>query len=579
MKRLRIVGIVVLLLVLGAWLLGRGAASVDVEPGSTLVFRVGGEYVEAAEPSLVSRLLGRGGRPFVSLLSRLTLAARDDRLDTVVLHIEDIGIGWGKGEELRAAIGRVRDAGRKTVAVLQVDGFRNPQLAYWVATAADEVYLTPGGAMPLVGLAAEPVFLGGLWENLGVDFEVAREGRYKSAVETLAGEEGSEASREMIGAILDSTQTAFETGIAQGRGVDVATVRKWIDAAPVLGRELIALGAIDGEEHVETVLDEIGAPVVEGKDHARVTPEQLGIEAKSTYALIYGTGTVTTGDRPTDSQGNPVFAAGVIEDAIEQAAEDDSVDAIVLRIDSPGGSALASERMWRAIDEARRESGKYVVASFSDVAASGGYYVASATDAIIGPATTRTGSIGVFALRPILGGLYEKLGINTELMTRGKHADFLSQTERHSEETAAKLQTSVSDIYQLFLERVAAGRSLEVGDVHTVAQGRVWTGEQAHGHGLVDRIGGLRDAVRELNRLRDLDADADALLVTYPPPKPLAQQVSDLLDMRAMATSASARDLPALLGLPEPLARVADWLVSLPAHTPLLVPPVAFDIR
>ena len=559
-----------------AWLALAGCgSSVDVEDGSTLVVRMGGDYVEAAEPSLLGRALGGGGQPFVGLLSQLSLARRDDRLSSVVLHIEPMGIGWGKAEELRASIGRLRDAGRKTVAYLEVAQM-NSQREYWVASAADEVYLVPAGSLTLVGLSAEYVFLGGVWENLGIDFEVAKAGRYKSAVEGIAGTGMSDASREMANSILDSIDRQFVDGIARGRGVDAKRVREWIDLAPSVESELVDLGVIDGVKHLGEILDELDAPIVDGDEYASVDPESLGFDPISTYALIYGTGSVVTGDSATNPQGDPVFASGAVIDAIEMAAEDDEVDAIIFRIDSGGGSALASELMWRALGKLREETGKPVVASFSDFAASGGYYVPSAADAIVAPGTTLTGSIGVFALSPIIGGFYDKIGLETELMTRGKHASFLSQTRRSDPATAAKLQATVLEIYDLFLARVSAGRDLSVGDVDTIGQGRVWTGEQAHGRGLVDRIGGLREAVFEANKLLDLDEEADAFLVTYPPPKPLAEELTELLNLRIAKAAAEAIALPEALA---PIAQLERWMAGLPAQTPLLVPPVAIDIR
>jgi protease-4 len=550
-------------------------SELEVEPGSTLVVRLAGDYVEAAEPSLLGRVLGGGGRPFLSAVSQLSKASIDERIGTVVLHIEGMGVGWGKAEELRSRIARLRETGHKTIAYLEV-GQLNSQREYWIASAADEVYLVPAGTLTLVGLAAEYVYLGGVWENLGVEFEVAKAGRYKSAVEAIAGKGMGDASREMAEAILDSADSQFVEGIAAGRGVDVAQVREWIDDAPVLGADLIARGVIDGVEHLEDILAKQDAPVVKGADYASVDPGSLDFDPVASYALIYGSGSVVSGDRSTNTQGDPVFAAGAIADAIEQASEDDEIDGIILRIDSPGGSALASELMWRAIEKARDETGKPIVASFSDVAASGGYYVASAADVIVAPAMTLTGSIGVFSLSPITGGFYDKIGLHTELIARGKHASFLSQTRRHDAETAAKMQSVVFEIYDLFLARVAQGREMSVEQVDAIAQGRVWTGAQALEIGLIDRVGGFREAVGEMNKLSGLDEDADAYLVTYPLPKALGEQISDLLDVRMARAASSAVPIPETFA---PLAALERWVAELPPHTPLLVPPVRIEIR
>ncbi|MCA9509359.1 MAG: signal peptide peptidase SppA [Myxococcales bacterium] len=563
------------LVLLVGMLCARGGARLEVEPGSTLVVRVRGDYVEAAEPTLLARVLGGGPAPFARVLSQLALARRDDRLDAVVLAIEDTSLGWGKAAELRDAIGRLRAAGRRTVAYLELDGLA-VQREYWIASAADEVWVVPGGSVPLVGLAAEYLYLGDAFDKLGVDFEVAKAGRYKSAVETIAGNAMSDASREMANALLDSTERQFVDGIARGRGLEPDAVRAAIDRAPVLASELADARLIDGEAHLDAVLEKLGGPVVKGEEYAGIDPASVGFDPVATYALVYGSGNVVPGDESATPRGEPVFAAGAIREAVEKAAKDDDVDAIIVRIDSPGGSALASEIMWRAISEAKRESGKPVVASFSDVAASGGYYVASAADSIVASGTTVTGSIGVFSLRPLLGGLLDKLGVRTELLTRGEHADFLSSTRPSSPAARERLQSVVLDIYRLFLERVGTGRSLATEAVDAVGQGRVWTGEQALERGLVDRLGGLHEAVREANRLRGIDEDADAILVAYPPPKPLAQELAELLNARIAAAARASVGLPALSG---PLATLERALASAPPLAPLLVPPAWVEIR
>ena len=565
------------LLVLAGWLgmrMWAGASSPSIERGSTLVLRLGGRYIEAPSPSLLARALGQDAHSFVALLSQLAKAERDARIDTVVLRIEPLGIGWGKAQELRRAIGRLREAGHRTIAHLELASF-SVQREYFVATAADEIEVVPGGAFPLVGLAAEYVYLGGLWEKFGIDFEVAKAGRYKSAVETLAGKHMSDASREMANSLLDSTNYVFVQAIASARGLSEAEVRARIDEAPTRPSELVEARLADRVGHLDARLDEIGAPVVRGEEYAAVDPADVGFDPVAHFALVYGTGSVVTGEGSHEPGGEPVFASGAISDAIERASKDDDIEAIVLRIDSPGGSALASELMYEAIARARQQSGKPVVASFSDVAASGGYYVASAADAIVAPAPALTGSIGVFALRPVLGGLFEKLGIGTVGLTRGEHADFALVAPPLDEGARARLQSIVSDTYALFLERVASGRSLDPEAVDAVGQGRVWTSSQALERGLIDELGGLHEAVLVAKQAAGLRAEDDVALVTYPPPKGIAEQIADLLQGRVAVGSA----LRPRLELPAPLDTLGHWMGGLPARTPLLVPPMLVDIH
>lgn len=571
--------LLLLLFVFGIYLFLRpfaGPPPVPIANGSTLVVELGGEYVEAQSASPLARLAGDRTRPFIELLSLFSMAERDDRIATVVLRIQPLEIGWGKADELRDAIGRLREKGRKTIALLEVQSFSANKELY-VGSAADELWVTPGAGIPLVGMAAEYVFLGGFWEQLGVDFDVARAGKYKSAVETFTQRSMSDASREMASSLLDDTYRRFIAALAASRGKTPEAIRATIDAGYVHTRELIEAGLIDGESHLDELVAKHGPDVVKHADYLHADPRQVGFEPKAQLALIYGSGPVVQGD----AEAAPLspeqrFASDTVSRAIEEAVEAPEIAAIVLRIDSPGGSAMASELIWRALSRAR-EKGKPIVASFSDVAASGGYYVASAADAIVSDPGTLTGSIGVFALRPVVGGLLDKLEIGVDSLTRGEHADFLLSTDKLSPGAHERLQASVLDTYRLFLERVGHGRDLPIEKVDAVGQGRVWTGEQAAAAGLVDELGGLYTAVRRAKTEIGLDVDADVALVTFPREKPLAQQLIELMQGVAVGAVASA-GVPAI-EWPEPIARILAWTRDLPVGAPLLIPPVLIEIR
>jgi protease-4 len=574
-SKIRILALLAVL-VLGGMLVARlfaGPPSVQIAERSTLVVDLAGEYVEAPAASPLARLVGDQTRPFIGLLSLLRMAERDDRIATVVLRIQPLQIGWAKAEEIREAIGRLRAAGRHTVAQLEIASFSANREIY-VASAADEVFVTPGAALPLVGLAAEYLFLGGMMEKIGIEFDVAKAGRYKSAVEAYAERSMSEAAREMANSLLDDTYARFVEAIAEGRGLTVDAVLDAIDRGLVRSQRLEALGLIDGEMHLDQILARHGDSIVRHEEYARVDPAALGIKPRARFALIYGTGTVIQGDLDDSPFATSrVFASETVSRALLEAAEDPEIDAIVLRIDSPGGSALASELIWRAIRRAR-EAGKPVVASFSDVAASGGYYVASAVDAIVASPGTLTGSIGVFALRPAVGGLLEKLEIGVDSLTRGRHADFLLASQKLSDGALARLQTSVLDTYRLFLTRVSDGRGLEVEAVDAVAQGRVWTGQQAFDVGLVDELGGIYTAVRRAKEAAGLEPIDDVFLIPYPRPKSLGEQLFETLQGATALVDARAP-----FEWPEPLDALVEYARLLQTGSPLLIPPALVEIR
>jgi protease-4 len=294
----------------------------------------------------------------------------------------------------------------------------------------------------------------------------------------------------------------------------------------------------------------------------------VGFDPVARFALVYGSGNVVMGkdDSPT---GAPSLASDDVSRALEDAAEDPEIAAIIFRVDSPGGSPLAADIVWRAAARAK-QAGKPFVASVSNVAASGGYYVLCGADEILAPAASLVGSIGVFVVRPVLAGLLDKLGIGYESMTRGAHADILLATKPLDEGGRERMHAELDAIYDLFLDRVAGGRGLSREEVHAVGRGRVWTGAQAVDVGLVDSLGGLRAAVRRAKERAGIAADADVALVPYPTPRSLLEQLDEAF--RSQAVAALPR-LPGLLRSLEPLA--AGW----PADEPLLLPPFLVRIR
>jgi protease-4 len=569
MRKTRLVIVAAAIGLVLLWLLVRSGGP-SIEDGSVLVLPIEGSYVESQDPSLLARILTDTGMSFAALLSEMMKAERDDRLSRVVLRIRTLDIGWGQAQELRDAIGRLREAGRRPIAYLEVAAF-SANIEYYVASAADEVQIAPAGLGGVVGLAGEVFFLGQMWKKFGIEFDVSRAGRYKSAVETLTGDEMSDAYREAANSLLDSINHQFISGIAESRGLTFAAVQAVIDRAPMTPHEMVKHHLVDQIAFFDELLASFDGPTVEASEYAQIDLASLGFDPVSQIALVYGSGNVVVGNGSVSPRGNPVMASDTVADALKDAADDPEIDAIIFRIDSPGGSVLASDIIWRALEVAK-QSKKPLIASFSNVAASGGYYVAAGADAILAPPGSVTGSIGVFAIRPVLKGLFDKLDINVETMKRGAHADLLIVSQPLSPETAAIVDREIEAIYRLFLERVAAGRKLDLQTVDGIAQGRVWTGEQALQRGLIDELGGLREAVLRAKRALGLDADADVALIPYPETGSLAEQLADTLRRISLEV---ALDSP-LKGLAE---RLQSGFDAAPVGAPVLVPPFVFDIR
>ena len=576
MRRLRrVIVVLVVLALLVAVLrsgLGRGPG---VRPGSLLVVDLEGEYVNEPAVPLFDRLTGRERHPLPQLLSDLRKAERDSRISNVLFRVRGLQLGWAKAQELRDAITSLRESGHHTIAYLEVESFSG-NLEYYVASAADEVWMAPGTRAPLVGLAAEYFFLGGFFEKLGIQVEVERIGRFKTAADMFSAKEMSSAFQEMSNSLLDSIDGQFVSGIADRRDLSEDDVRAAIDAAPMSPEEFKARKLIDGVAYEDELIQRLGdPPKLEESSYAEVDPKSVGFQPVATVAVVFGTGGVVSG-KDDGGSGRPQLASQTVSKALLDAAKDPSVKAIVFRVDSPGGSALASDVIWRATQEARK-NGKPLIVSMSDLAASGGYYVSCGADAVVAEPGTLTGSIGVFVLRPVLGGLLDKLGIGYASLQRGAHADILLGTKPLDPDTRARLSADVKSVYDLFVERVAAGRKLPAEKVDAIGQGRVWTGQQAATLGLVDAIGGLRTAVDLAKEKAGLGRKADVILRSYPAPKPLAEQIREALQ----GTAARALDERVFAELPlsAGVRELADWLSTAPEGAPVLLPPASIQIR
>jgi protease IV len=568
MRRTRRLGVSLALLLL-APLAFAGCGGPKIEPGSTLVLTLEGDYAEGADAPLIARILGGGEQSLLGLYSAFRKAELDPRIVRVVVRVRGLGVGWGKAQELRAALARVSAAGKETVAIVETEGFGAG--GYYVASAAERVVATPASRSPLLGLAAEQLFFAGLFEKLGVMVEYERAGDYKSAVEPYTAAKMSDASREMTNALLDSTEAAFAADVAKARGLEPARVRELVDEAPSSAVELLAAKLVDEVAYFEDVVK--GEQIVKQEDWAAVDAASLGVKPEATFALISGSGMVITGSGEMTPTGSRVMAADTFVEAVREAVDDDEVKALLVRIDSPGGSPLASDLMWRALRDARA-AGKPVIVSMSDVAASGGYYVACAADTIVSHPSTLTGSIGVFVIRPSLGGLLDKAGVTVETMQRGARADLLFGSQPLTAGAREVLKKDVEGVYEQFVARVAEGRGMEPDAVKKVGGGRVWTGAQALEIGLVDELGGLYEAAVAAKRAIGVKADAPVALKTFPAQKTLAEQLSQLM-RGAQAQSASVP----LQALPRELRDLHTLATLLPLGAPLLVPPSVVILR
>ncbi|MEE9281540.1 MAG: signal peptide peptidase SppA [Myxococcota bacterium] len=566
MRRLVITLVAVLVvLAIGIALLQTGPR---IPEGSVLTVELSGDLAEAPPVDTLARLTSRGPA-LPTLLLALEMASADERVSAVLLHIRPLRVGYARIQELRDAVSRVRAADKRVLAVLDM-AVLNATRETYLASAADQVYVVPGFLGPLAGFAGQSFFLGSFFEKIGVEFEYVRIGDYKSAVETFTASEMSEPAREMTNDLFDGLFEQITSGIAEGRDLSRDTVASLIESAPATADEYLAAGLADGIADRDEVLESAGledAEEISTADYLRVDPTRLGLRDGPRIALIFGDGTLV------QSRGTPLArtsAADEIERALETAADDERVRAIVLRVNSPGGSSLASDQLWLAIRRAREK--KPVVVSLGETAASGGYYVASAADAILAEPATLTGSIGLFLLRPSFSGLYEKLGIGTEVVARGPYAGMAGSDQPLTADQLQHTREWIRSLYAGFLARVAEGRGVEPAEIDAVGQGRVWLGATALEHGLVDELGGLWAAVQRAKREANIADDVDPQRVLFPGPRSATEQMRQLF-RGELAAWLRLQLFP--VELPEVLTW--DWL-RLEGEL-LMLPPYWIEIR
>ena len=547
-------------------LITRGPA---VESDSVLWLRVPGILGEQPSDDIFG-LLGQSAT-VGSVVDALRKAKVDDRVAAVVLEPPaSVGL-WGTVQEIRDAVIDYRESGKPIVAYLEYGGGQ----AYYLATACDQVFMTPSSPLMLVGVASYELFLRDALDKVGVEADMLAAGDYKTAINAYTERAFTPEHREASEGLNREFYEQLVDGIASGRGMTPARVRAVIDQGPFVSADAVSHGLIDDLVYEDELLDRLStdaAAVLDFASYEQVDARSLGLDAGPRIAVVYAEGVINSGSSTIDFPGAArIVGSRTMVKAIRAARDDRSIHAIVLRVDSPGGAATAADVIWRELALAREE--KPLIVSMSNLAASGGYYIAAPAHAIVAQPGTLTGSIGVFSGKFAAAGTLDKIGVGVEQVTHGAQADILSPVERFSDAARAAMQQQVDDIYERFLQVVAAGRAMSRDEVHAVAQGRVWTGRQALAHGLVDELGGLRRAVDLAKAQAGIDVEDEVRLVPYPGPRSFLDVLSGAVRVRATPMPAgwlaspyarTARALWAqahLAGQAVPLALMPDALV------------------
>lgn len=500
--------------------------------------------MEEAPPSS-DPLFGSLSENFKTKLDRIRKASKDANVHALYLQLDGLGIGWGKLDELSRAIADFRKGGKKVFAYLESGDTKD----YLAALACDEVCVPESGWLMLTGMQAEASFYKELFDKIGVQADMLQMGDFKAAAEPYMRKNMSKAARKQLSRVIDDY---YEKSLVErivktraGKQFTADKVKELIDQGPYTAQAALKAGLVDRVAYADDYRSELRLALKKenktehssflvdyGKEEKKETtfsdmfrlllstPAKKKGRSHPRIAVIYATGVITTGKSAKGMLGAETMGSTTMLEAIRQAEKDETVKAIVLRVDSPGGSALASDLIWNEL----KRSKKPIIASMSDTAASGGYYISMAAQKIYAEPGTLTGSIGVVGGKLAIGGTLDKIGINTEVIRRGANAGILSTDKPFSDSQRRAMTTLMKDVYDQFLDKALAGRH-KAGKKMTreqlvkLAGGRIWTGRQAKANGLIDELGTLEDAIAAARALTDLPADKEPDLLMLPKSK------------------------------------------------------------
>ncbi len=520
-----LVGIAVIAAVVLALFAARGlpGPAVEVPERAVLQFDLADGIVETRPRNLLARAATRKAVVLRDLVHALDAAAGDPRVKGLVFRLGAGTIGLAQAQEIRDAVADFRKSGKFAVAFAESFGEGgNGNLPYYLATAFDEIWMQPSGELQLTGILIETPFLRDTLDLVGVVPRIDKREEYKGAADMFTARTMPPPVRENLQRLADSFGAQLAIGISQGRSLTVAQARDLIDRGPYIALQAQQQRLVDRlaywDEVEQSVKDRAGAggALMDLADYVAALPEAPA--DAPLIAVVYGLGPVELATAEDPGFGDGVMRSGVVAAALADAVDDDTVKAIVFRIDSPGGSYVAADAIWREVDRARRR-GKPVVVSMGNMAASGGYFIAAAAKSIVAEPGTITGSIGVFGGKFVLEGLWDKLGVSWDGVQAGRHAGFASPNRDYGEEEWSALQASLDRVYFDFTRKVADGRSLAVDKVMAAAKGQVWSGADAQSQGLVDQLGGLRTALRLAREEAGIAPDAALRLVEFPKPR------------------------------------------------------------
>ena len=538
----------------------------SIRDNSVLALRVSGPLPDYVPDDPFRRLFGGQPQSLSSLLTQFRKAKVDKRITAIMLDIDGSDAGWAKAEEIRGAIEDFRTSGKPVYAYME-NGFNKD---YYIATACDKIFVPPPGELFTIGLAADVMFFRGSLDKLGIYPDMYQIGKYKSAGDMFTQKEMTPAHREFINSLLDDLYGRYVEAIAEARNKTPDDVKKLIDNAPYNATQAKDAGLIDGAAYHDEVEKELkkrlgvkdtdDLRIARAGDYRQISQESLGLNRGERVAIVYAAGDIVSGKSEFGGSGQETIGSDSLVRTLNEVRDDKTIKAVVLRVDSPSGSGLASDIIWRAVESLKGK--KPVVVSMSDVAASGGYYIACNASKIVAEPSTITGSIGVVGGKPVIKGFYDWIGVSNEYVLRGNNAGMFRESEKFSESERKKFEELIkTTYYDQFLPKVAKGRGKNVEYIDSVGQGRVWTGRQGKDNGLIDEYGGLDRAIEIAKQLANIPADKSVQRVIRPQPPGFLEELLSASGEESEQTRAEIKQHAALMAaLPEDARRALRYM-------------------
>ncbi|HTA45750.1 MAG TPA: signal peptide peptidase SppA [Bryobacteraceae bacterium] len=493
-----------------------------VADGSTLILHLQGDVPESPPVELafpVPFLQPQTPLTVENVWSMLRRAATDSRIKAVVFEPGGATLGWAKMQEIHDDLVQFRKSGKTLIAYLKAPGARE----YYLASACSKIYMSPVDILDLKGVALETMFFKNTLDKLGVKVDVEHVGKYKDYGDMFTRTSMSPETNEVLSSMAGEVYADLINTVAKGRGKDAATVQAIIDEGPFLAKQAKAKGLVDELRYEDQVFGELKTALHQS-EFKRVTEQEYvntpPAAGRDKIAFVVAEGTISRGDTGQSATG---LQSESFDKMLNRVANDNTIKGVIVRIDSPGGEDVASDEIWRAMNELHRK--KPTVISMSDDAASGGYYMAMSGDPLIAYPATITGSIGVVFGKPNLHGLYDKVGVTKDFVSRGRFALIESDYSSLNDAERAKLRQGIDADYEEFVGKVAAARKKPVSAIEPIAQGRVWLGDQAKANGLVDQLGGIDRAIQMVKAKAGIATGTDVSLVLYPAKRSLLEML------------------------------------------------------